>query len=83
MESPAAKLANTVRRQPDGHGGGDSGLAVEHARERRARDPQMGCCRGHGQVSRILAENLAGMGWIWAFEWMTPCSCDQARDPSV
>ena len=38
-------------RQADGHGGGDSGLAVEHARERHARNAQMGCGRGDGQVS--------------------------------
>src|SRR5712671_1952077 len=51
-------------RQSDGHGGGDSGLAVEYARERHARNAQMGRCRGHGQVSKILAKNLTGMGWI-------------------
>jgi len=42
----------------------DSGLAVEHARERHACNPQMGRRRGHGQVCQIFAENLAGMGWI-------------------
>jgi hypothetical protein len=48
--------------EPDGHGGGDSGLAVEHAREGHARSSQMGRCRGHGQVSQIFAENQAGWG---------------------
>jgi hypothetical protein len=51
-------------RQPDGHGGGDSRLAVEHARERHTRDPQMGRCRGHGQVSQIFAENSPGWGGL-------------------
>src|SRR5258706_7101699 len=29
-------------------------FAVEHARERHARDPQMGGCRGHGQMSQVI-----------------------------
>ena len=33
-------------------------------RERHARNPQMGCCRGHRQVSQIFAENRARMGWV-------------------
>jgi hypothetical protein len=24
----------------------------------------MGCCRGHGNISQIFAESLAGVGWI-------------------
>ena len=48
-------------RQPNCHGGRDSGLAVEHARERHACNSQMGHGFGYGKVSEIFAENQAGM----------------------
>ena len=50
--------------QPDRHRGGDSSLAVQHARQRHARNTQMSRRRGDSQTAKIFAENEPGMRWF-------------------
>jgi hypothetical protein len=58
---PQFRRGTQSGRQPDSHQGRDSRLAIQHARQSHACNPQMRCCLRYGEISEIFPENQPWM----------------------